>query len=509
MGTLKLYDFSGGLNLIGHDFYMNDNETPYCENVVFTKLGAIQKRKGYKSIGQIKDGETAIESDIKGIYSYNNTKGDEDTLVICNKKIYLKDDLENPIPIENYEGEPVNIEHDERFSFAMLGDILYMSNGYDYILQYDGDKIEVADDFVEYGVDNITIKGKYITEYYNSIIVSGDPQEPSRVYVCEIGLPYMFEEEEEFNMEIFRVSANDGDEITGLIKFQGNLAIFKENSIHILYGENPDVFQLREVNPNLGCIAPYSIVNIYNNLYFLYRDGVYTFNGSTVKVISEKIQPKIDIIKNYDKVSGAWYKHHYFLSYPESSNYNNKILSYNILHESWTYFTNIEANIWSNFDGSQESQKNIEGIFFGNHKGQIYQYDDSKTRFDDDGEDINSVYRTKYFNFQQPELVKTFRKIMVDNLSQGEINIHYDVDQGRKTGEITLGEEFNQENLWDKTTWENLVWYERKKKNFGSSLKSGTYGRNIRFVFKDKSKIKTEIFGIIVNIKPRRRRFRR
>ena len=367
-----------------------------------------------------------------------------------------------------------------------------MSNGKDNVLTYDGNYITEETGFA---------KGKYIADYYNHIAIAGNEAEPSLLYIYEFADPT--------KETIIEVSTDDGDRITGITSQQGNLVIFKTNSIHVLYGTDPSNFTLKEVQPNIGCIAPKSIVNIYNRLYFLYRDGVYYFDGFNVRLISEKVSPSIRKISNPLKAVGAWYNQSYWLSYPEgTSQSNNSILVYNILHQSWSKFKGLNASIFNNFDGAQDGQANIGELYFGDSEtGEIYQYDVGTS---DDGDPIELIYSTKYFDLGQQEIVKTFRRVLVDSISDGEIKIHYDIDKGIKSGTLNVvGFNNKPEYNWGQVTWGELIWHVPKITTFGTSLPGGTYGSNIRFTIYDNSTNDAKIYGLTIQIRPRRERYRR
>jgi hypothetical protein len=296
-----------------------------------------------------------------------------------------------------------------------------------------------------------------------------------------------------------------------LIKQQDNLVIFKSDSIHVLYGSSQFNFALREVQPTIGTVAPKSVVNFQNTLFFLYRDGIYTFDGTNTQIISTKITPTINEFNNPKKCAGAIDGQKYYLAYSDgiAGSPNEKVLIFSLIHNSWSRFENYPAAMFNNFDGSQDGARNMEELYFGSSKtGQIYI---ANQGYADDGENIQVDYRTKYFNLDAVEIIKTFRHIMVDNLTIGSFKLIYDVDKGFNTNSFLIeGLEANPESLWDTNNWDELIWAGDSKPHlFGSPLRPGTYGRNIRFVINEDSQNVLKLYGINLNFRPRRKRMYR
>ena len=553
---LRIKDFSGGLNTEGQNFFMEDNEAVECRNVTFDKQGAIIKRSGYQSV---LDSEIDSNS-IKGLYIYHEKNGVRHMIATSGESIYEIDESSG-----TYSALENGLSPNEYFSFTTLLDKCFMTNEVDNLRVYDGDSIDVNpnapngkfiiannnklyiagdsenpnrlyytviddngllewwetsnqngesftsnhDSWVELNNSPIQYNSEYIAGYergedYEVDYTGGriktlstgamsDAQGYSIDYSYKDGLTHYID-----------VNSNDGDTITALTRQQGNIVIFKSNSIYTLYGSDQNTYQLKNVQPNIGCIAPHSVVNIYNYLYFLYRDGIYSFDGSSVELMSKKIGSKINEIADPSKVSGAWYDHKYYLSYPkDGSTSNNRMLVYNLIHESWSYYTGVNASLFNNFDGSQDGQVNIGEIYFGDSEtGQVHQFDVGTT---DNGEPIDMRYSTKHFELGGEDTIKTFRKLMASAISQGEVKLDYSIDKGRKSGTFEIqGYDTNENYKWGQTTWGDLTWNKPKVVNFGASFKGGSHGGTISFTVRDNSTKDVKFFGMTVKIRQKR-----
>ena len=107
---------------------------------------------------------------------------------------------------------------------------------------------------------------------------------------------------------------------------------------------------------------------------------------------------------------------------------------------------------------------------------------------------------------------------MVDNLTIGNFIMIYDVDKGKKRGQFSIsGLEAKDEYLWDNNEWSDataddndLVWAPDDKATiFASPLGRNVFGRNIRFIITEKSTDPMKLFGINLDFRPRRKRYRR
>ena len=488
--NLRVYDFSGGLNEIAENFNLENNESPSCMNVVFDEQGALVKRSGYQ---KIIDEQL---NDIKGLYEFYSRDGEKFLLCSADSSIYLADEVE-----ETWGSLKSDLSN-AKFSFTTFRDKCLMANGQDYLLEFDGENIEE---------DTDAPKGKYIVSHNNHLFLAGDPNNPNRLYFAyEKGTTgemtwYIDPEHTEDGFNFIDVNSDDGDVITGITNHQGNLLIFKNNSIWILFGDHRNNFQLKNLQPTIGCIAPKSIVNIHNKIYFLYYDGIYTFDGANLDLISEKINHTVRDIQYYENCCGAVYNHNYFLAYPHQSTENNRILVYNYLHDSWTRFDSIESNVFANFDGSQDGKIDTRTLYFAGDN-YVYEYGIGNS---DDGDPIRMEHQTKYFNLQQQEVVKTFRRIMMDGLTDGNIKIDYDIDKGKKTGTLDLvGHERDGQFRWGESNWEDLNWHKTKRLELSKSMRGGTFGKAIKFIFRDNSIDPVVFYGFTLEIRARRVRWR-
>lgn len=91
------------------------------------------------------------------------------------------------------------------------------------------------------------------------------------------------------------VETRDGAGASGLTTFSNHIVLFKEDSIHELFGTGPSNFTFQTLTENIGCISDRTIVEVSGVLYFLGPSGVYAYAGGTIpQLVSFPVQDYID-----------------------------------------------------------------------------------------------------------------------------------------------------------------------------------------------------------------------
>jgi len=143
------------------------------------------------------------------------------------------------------------------------------------------------------------------------------------------------------------VASGDGDQITGLEVQYGNLTVFKENSIHRLtvQAETPPISRTDIISQNIGCIAPNSLINVNNNLYFLSNQGFLLYDNNTWTPVDTMYHTELaEIMKNLESVrdiSAGYNQVHneIYLNLP----YVNKVEKIGNVY-GWQLFTGTTGN---------------------------------------------------------------------------------------------------------------------------------------------------------------------
>lgn len=95
------------------------------------------------------------------------------------------------------------------------------------------------------------------------------------------------------NNEIVVGEERTDDWIMGLAATGRYMLILKRASIHVLTGYSQDSFQIRELTRSTGCVDPRSIVVSEDSVYWLADSGLYQFDGSEVRLVSQRVTPSL------------------------------------------------------------------------------------------------------------------------------------------------------------------------------------------------------------------------
>lgn len=132
-----------------------------------------------------------------------------------------------------------------------------------------------------------------------------------------------------------------------LCTYKDTVIAFYDDSMHILYGDDVDNYELSDPI-EIGCISDRAIVEHGGLLYFVYKDGLYRYDGGLPTKISYKIQTYFDDLaaSDYEIVSIGKHDRFLYLHMKISSSYMT--FEYDTLFDVWNLhdtryigFTNV------------------------------------------------------------------------------------------------------------------------------------------------------------------------
>jgi hypothetical protein len=191
---------------------------------------------------------------------------------------------------------------------------------------------------------------------------------------------------------------------------RNELVIFKERSMGKLIGYDKASFNLLTIDRSIGCSCKRSIQNFKANttgglMLWANWDGIYAYDGSTPKKVSQKIQPFWDLInKDYmvnmvssiDEDNGL-----YFISVPygsgQTTNNYTIVLNLNQPYQDDEGF-HVPAFIWSDgwYSMNQETSTNTAKVVMG---GTGYKYYYSDMLYSNAGSSVTAYIVSPGFTF--------------------------------------------------------------------------------------------------------------
>lgn len=248
-----------------------------------------------------------------------------------------------------------------------------------------------------------TLAPRYIELFNNQLFMSGFSSLQSSVYFSDIGEP-----EGVGITASFEVRTNDGDRVTGMRSYFGQLVLFKQRSFHTLSGDNPQNFTLQERSDQYGCLSNRASA-VYNDiLLFLDRKGVAQFNGANISIVSNEVEDiflRMNIPAAVDNAAMIHVKERneiWTLIPIDGSTMNNQLVVYDYYSSAWYLRNglNIQSLALVIYD------KPYPTPFYGGYTGALYFFGNSLmgdnghgmtclvlTRFHDRGNSTEEMWR--------------------------------------------------------------------------------------------------------------------
>jgi hypothetical protein len=249
----------------------------------------------------------------------------------------------------------------------------------------------------------------------------------------------------------------DSSPITGMKAFGEHLAVFKNDSIWRAVPLGVDsnglsTYQFVKVPGTVGTMAPRSIVDINNMLYFLGEDGVYVYDGiSQPKRISDALHDFFTKLPKKLMTKAAaihWKAMHCYLisltSHEETATdkqTNNTTLVYDYVGNSWWIWNGMNAQYWCKTEGADDE----EIIYFIDEDAHVNQIHLNQSS--DDGVQIDSwfmCHRMVPANFDTMCLREVQVYGEMEEISDMYVDVYADDDYANlSSGNI----DFNNENI--------------------------------------------------------------
>lgn len=196
------------------------------------------------------------------------------------------------------------------------------------------------------------------------------------------------------------------DPIKSVFISQDNLVFATRETKYVLAGSDLASFTLRHAVGTVGTVSHNTVAEYQGRQYFLSDDGVYMFNGSFDKKISERddtsgVTRIINSIADRSKCVATVWNGQYRLYYPESgSAVNDRCLIYDINRDSWWLDTSVyvgRTSIWSRDPDDNQLLEASSLVGSANY---------AETQFSDLGRRIDFEVRLPYNAYGNPAATK-------------------------------------------------------------------------------------------------------
>lgn len=344
---------------------------------------------------------------------------------------------------------------------------------------------------------------KYL-EVWNERLWLVSADEPNTVYGSSLGNPENWTVDGADDAVIIDVGKNDGDKITGIYAFRGSLYVFKRTKIYVISALNgaipTDVGNLYVdiYATNIGCVSPYSIQAVLDDVLFLSDSGVASLVSAPLgelktAIISQRVKEIKAIAKNSQEIPSIVIEHanQYWLMVPSALSPRGKsevyVLDVRRIQEQIIRWVRFEGPV----AGTAACNIYVNGtrsVLIAGEDRKLYQYfpqlvfrqahwdvatwdvsfwdDDLNAHTFYDGQEVNVVNQrilSKTFQFDLPFVYKMFHRLGVNVSlisSNALLKLFYYFDKNLLRGDVYNFQFTRTPNLavWDVGIWDTSKW---------------------------------------------------
>jgi len=401
-------DFGAGLVNRIDDNLLPDNAAKDCENVISQTIGSLKSRPGQARIHP-----SPLSGKINGLHAYYREPGG------------IGGALRNLVVATGAEVGVLNIG----VGFTLINGGLnsaptFFETGVNYMVVFNGVNApwkwngQVVSPLLNAPNGRIIILHK-------ERLFTVTSENPSMLRWCN---PFMIESWPQVNF--WNVNDGDGDEITALVRFLGELIVFKRRSMHSLRGSSMTDFRMDELVSRVGAVGPRAVTQHGMHLYFISDEGLHVFNGMKEDNLSRMKIPRfwnnINTTHLHKACVVSWDGLIFFALPKGTSTENNIVIAYDPMASeggSFWPWSGINSSCFEVYD---------DGTRFNLFSGDSVQnfVNQQFVGQSDFGQDISGFWEGKYYDLGVPEHEKKAKRIFLQRspFSQGAPVLTVSVD---------------------------------------------------------------------------------
>jgi hypothetical protein len=184
---------------------------------------------------------------------------------------------------------------------------------------------------------------------------------------------------------------SSGSQIIGGLRSRQEILIWTDTSLYSMqFIGAPFTFGLNLVNENVGLISPNGMINAPDGVYWMARDGFYTYSGSVKRLVCSVLNYVLDDFNNTQSFKTLAFTNREFNEVgwfycSSSSDEIDRYVTYNYLEGAWS-IGNLSRTAWIDdgvFEKPRATGKDSDG------DGYLYIHENAD---DDDGSPMDNVF---------------------------------------------------------------------------------------------------------------------
>lgn len=296
-------------------------------------------------------------------------------------------------------------------------DCLVIADGENQLIKFDGRS--VAPFGSSEGCSDVPVS--FLTMYRGRLFAAGDPENPDRLYYSV--LPGSGRTVEDWGyVEASpavegghtEVGAIGGDPIVAIKALSNQLLIFKKNSLYRLIGDRPSNYTIEHIDADMLNTKHTSIAVYGDVLYFVTRDGLYYYNGVTVRPCPDMRLIKCIMAKaDLNKCRAVIVDGKLYFNY--ASGMDDEMMVYDIEERKYMRRNGFDISDLAAIGGK---------LIMINRKRILYEFGASSSY---DGEPIEAFWRTPYTDLGDKAAIKSPRMLYLRGRGDG-IKVEVELD---------------------------------------------------------------------------------
>jgi hypothetical protein len=291
---------------------------------------------------------------------------------------------------------------------------------------------EKLEDYDEAPLDTLKVHScNRLTEHNGRLCFFGNVEHPDYLFFSDISskeyIPYFY---------TLQFTNDLQEPVNAITKFMNILVVQSPSYTWGIKGDSPlplselegEIYRKITINPTIGCIAPHSVKNVRNQIYFLSKEGIFTLKALYAEDLRYNVDP-IDrniynIVPRDTNAIAAYFDDQYWLHFPNTG----ETLRYYVDKKAWVKDTYLA---WHNFGGihkyiNEEGRLRFITELCQFTSGGVIKIFDVELDYSlpsDLGTFFESKMTTAFLNQNHPFHPKNYKEAKLDFTIQNEYNI--------------------------------------------------------------------------------------
>lgn len=383
---------------------------------------------------------TAADTAIIGGYRFERDNGDNITVVVIGTTIYYVNETTKVLTsIETGLSASAT-----QYSFAHADNKLFWVNGYDGLKYWTGSAVTtISDDDLPvlsqicYHKDRLWGVSATDPNKLHFSMAPGNPVYKADGVTPEVDTLQWYNAWRSVDF-IYVPRPHNGSPVTALESFQDSLTVFTQDGKYIISGYDSGSFTLRESTGFQGALSRRGVTKDENKIFFVGKDGLYSFDGTYDEKISTPIDPLFNSAGDKGLIAPIVWKNKVRFYLPSlGSSVNDSCVLWNKDIEEWEYDTNTYVKMAIPYDDADDDDQLVE---ISSIAPVMYLAEQDYSNL---GAPIDFEYRFNYNSLGSPAQKKRIKKFFpilqgVDSTFPVTIAIDRDFQNSPKYKSLTL-----------------------------------------------------------------------